>query len=105
MAKVPNKIMKIVNDFICEAVVDNIPIQQAILFGSYTNGKYHEWSDIDLAVVSDHFEGNSIFDAMMLFDTKLKVSIDLEIHPYRPEEFNEDNPFVKEILETGIRIV
>jgi hypothetical protein len=44
-------------------------------------------------------------DAMMLFDTKLKVSIDLELHPYRPEDFTEDNPFVKEILQYGIRII
>lgn len=105
MAKVPDKILKIIDDFIMEAGKDNIPIQQAVLFGSYSNGKYHEWSDIDLAVVSDKFEGNSIYDAMKLFDTKLKISIDLELHPYRPEDFNTDNPFVSEILKHGIRIL
>lgn len=105
MVKVPDNVLKIINDFIMESNKDNIPLQQVILFGSYAKGKYNELSDIDLAVVSDKFQGISIYDAMMLFDAKYKVSIDLELHPYRPEDFTEDNPFVKEILQEGIRII
>ncbi|MFH1051989.1 MAG: nucleotidyltransferase domain-containing protein [bacterium] len=105
MAQVPDKILKIINDFIREAAKDNIPIQQAVLFGSYSKGTYDEWSDIDLAVVSDRFDGNSIYDALKLLDSKRKVSIDLELHPYRPEDFSQDNPFVAEILEQGVRIL
>jgi len=33
------------------------------------------------------------------------VDPDIETHPYRPEDSNENNPFVKEILDNGIRIV
>jgi len=99
MVKIPDKILKIINNFIIEAEKDNIPIQQAILFGSYSKGYYNEWSDIDLAVVSDKFEGNTIYDALKLLDSKRRVSIDLELHPFRPEDFSDDNPFVNDIIK------
>ena len=35
---------------------------------------------------------------------KLSISSDLEVLPYTPEDFTEDDPFVKEIIETGIEI-
>jgi hypothetical protein len=35
----------------------------------------------------------------------IKADTSLEVHPFRPEDFAKDNPFVEEILETGIRIV
>jgi predicted nucleotidyltransferase len=34
-----------------------IPVHEVILFGSYAQGKAEEHSDIDLAVISDWFEG------------------------------------------------
>ncbi|MCX6155306.1 MAG: nucleotidyltransferase domain-containing protein [Candidatus Kapabacteria bacterium] len=105
MVEISDKIREIVIKFILEAKKDNISIDQAILFGSYAKGTNHEYSDIDLAVVSDNFEGIRFFDNVKLINAALKSSIDLETHPYRPEDFKEDNPFVKEILEYGVRIV
>jgi predicted nucleotidyltransferase len=104
MVKIPDQIVEIIKQFIDEARKDNINITDAILFGSYAKGTYNEYSDIDLAVVSDDFEGNCFYDNRKIRRSKLKASYDLETHTYRPEEFNEDNPFVKEILEYGIRI-
>lgn len=37
----------------------NIHILQAHLFGSYTKGTADEWSDIDLALVTDDFIGDN----------------------------------------------
>jgi len=105
MAKIPNLIIEIVNKFIKEAEKDNIRISQAVIFGSYAKGTNHEYSDIDLAVVSDDFEGISFYDNKKLTKAMLRTSIDLETHTYLPSEFNEDNPFVKEILEYGFRVV
>ena len=105
MVEIPNNIKEIVNKFVLEAKKDNITISQAVLFGSYAKGTNHEYSDIDVAVVSDDFIGIRIHDNIKLINAALKASIDLETHPYRPEDFNESNPFVKEILETGIRII
>ena len=105
MVKIPNQIVAIIQQFVLEALKLNIKISQAVLFGSYAKGTNHEYSDIDVAVVSDDFEGIRFYDNQKLFDAKYNTSIDLELHPYRPEDFTEDNPFVKEILETGIRII
>ena len=35
----------------------------------------------------------------------LSISSLLEIYPYKPEDFTEEDPFVREILKTGIQIV
>jgi predicted nucleotidyltransferase len=78
---------------------------KVFLFGSQTNGTAHNWSDIDLAVVSKDFVGDYFDDSQKIRRAKLNTSYDLEIHPFRPEDFTEDNPFVLEILKTGIRIV
>ncbi|MBM2813473.1 MAG: nucleotidyltransferase [Ignavibacteria bacterium] len=105
MAQIPDKITEIIKKFVAEATKDNIKISEAILFGSYAKGTNHELSDIDIAVVSEDFEGVSFYDCQKLTDAMLRTSIDIETHPYRPEEFTIDNPFVREILEYGIRIV
>lgn len=105
MVKVSDRIVAIVNKFVQEASKENIEISQVILFGSYAKGTYTELSDIDLAVVSEDFEGIRLFDNIKLGKPRVRTSIDIETHPFRPEKFNNSNPFVKEILENGIRIL
>jgi predicted nucleotidyltransferase len=82
-----------------------IHVQQAFLFGSYASGKHDEWSDIDLAIVSKDFIGNRFEDRNKIRKITLQVNSDISPMPYRPEDFNDSDYFVKEILETGIRIV
>ncbi len=82
-----------------------IRIVQAYLFGSSVRGSRHEWSDIDLAIVSPDFSGDPFEDSKILFPFILETERSIEVHPFRPEEFSSDNPFVKEILRTGVRII
>jgi uncharacterized protein len=105
MAQVPDHIIETIKKLVSEAERNQIHVEKAILFGSYAKGTYHEYSDIDVALVSEDFEGIRFYDNIKLMDTVLNTDSDIETHPYRPEEFNEDNPFVKEILTHGIRIV
>jgi predicted nucleotidyltransferase len=105
MAQVNAKILDIIRRFILEATKYNVHIQQAILFGSYAKGTNNEWSDIDIAIVSSDFIGLRYLDNQKISRPKLNISYDLETHPFRPEDFTEDNPFVKEILSSGIRIL
>lgn len=35
---------------------EGIPVKAGVLFGSYATGKAHEWSDIDLLVISPRFD-------------------------------------------------
>ncbi len=105
MVEIPNKVIEIIFKFIKEAKIDNINIEQAILFGSYAKGTQNKYSDIDLAVVSADFEGNRFKDNLKLAEAKLRTSIDLETHPFKTLDFTIDNLFVKEILKEGIRLV
>jgi predicted nucleotidyltransferase len=97
-------INNIVSKFV-NLVSDEFPIKTVYLFGSYANGNAREYSDVDLAIVSDKFEGSRFFDKKKLNKYILKTSIDLEVHPFRTVDFTEDNPFVKEIIHTGLKIV
>jgi len=105
MDKVSDRLIEIINRFVEESLKENIRISQVVLFGSHAKGTNNEFSDIDIAVVSEDFEGIRLFDNLKLGKPRVKTDIDLETHPYRPEEFNNANPFVKEILSYGIRIV
>jgi predicted nucleotidyltransferase len=51
-----------INKFVRGLEKNQIHIQQAILFGSYAKGTAKEWSDIDLALVSEDFSGIRFLD-------------------------------------------
>jgi predicted nucleotidyltransferase len=104
MAEIPDAALLIIDQFLSELALHDIKVEQAILFGSYAKGTFDEWSDIDLALVSATFAGERFKDREKMRRIKLKVSSLLEPVPYTPEEFNADNPFIKHLLETGIRI-
>lgn len=105
MAQIPDKISSIIELFLEELEKNNIKIEQAILFGSYTQGTYTSWSDIDLALVSSDFEGDRFKDRDKIRRIKLRISSDLEPIPYPPNEFTAADPFVKQILATGINVL
>ncbi|MBU2445156.1 MAG: nucleotidyltransferase domain-containing protein [Bacteroidetes bacterium] len=80
------------------------------LFGSYSIKNATEESDIDVAVVSKDFEGNRFKDrnkvAAVIIDAtypNLEFA-GFEIHPFKSENFTNDDPFVEEIKKTGKRI-
>lgn len=106
MAQKSNLVIeKTVKTYIEQLEKIGIHVQQAILFGSYANGKSDEWSDIDLAIVSQDFVGNRFDDRNRIRKITLQVNSDISPMPYRPDDFNDSDYFVKEILATGIRIL
>ena len=105
MAEIPDRVKRIISRFITELADKDIKVERAILFGSYAQGTFNEWSDIDLAIVSTAFTGERFSDRDKIRRIKLGVSCDLEPIPYNPVDFNTNNPFVKRILKTGIRVV
>jgi predicted nucleotidyltransferase len=82
-----------------------IKIKSAYLFGSVVNGKNTKYSDIDLAIVSDSFTGSRYDDRVKLNPYILKINTSLEVHPFTTKEFKANNPFAKEIMKNGKRIV
>lgn len=105
MAEIPDHILKAVKDYISLLNRNGLKISQAILFGSYVTGRYSELSDIDLAIVSDQFEGIRFHDRNRIRKYKFLINPDIEPLPFKKESFTKDDPFVREILETGLRVV
>jgi len=105
MAEVANQTIELVRKLIAQARKSQINITQAFLFGSYANGTNNQWSDIDVALVSDDFVGNRFLDLESIAEATVSTSIDIQPHLFRPEEFTEQNPLVKEILHSGIKVV
>jgi predicted nucleotidyltransferase len=105
MVKIPNRVRKIINLYLSSLKENGIQIQDAILFGSYARGKASKWSDIDLALVSECFEGVRFRDKNKIRRITISISSDLEILPFNPGNFTPDDPLVKEILDTGVRVI
>jgi uncharacterized protein len=105
VAKIPDQIRKIIDEYIRALENNHIHVRSAVLFGSYADGRANEWSDIDIALVSDSFDGDRFDDRSKIRRITLSVSSDLSPIPFRPEDFTPENPFAKEIMEKGVRIV
>ena len=105
MAHIPDHVKNTIEKYLVALEQHHIPVQHMFLFGSYAKGTYDEWSDIDLALISDIFEGSRMRDKRKIRPITLSVGSDIEVLPYKPGDFTPDDPFVKEILEAGIRIV
>jgi predicted nucleotidyltransferase len=88
-----------------ELLKEEIDVQCVYLFGSYVKGTNTKDSDIDILVVSDSFGDDVIEDRVKLMKIRRKVDYRIEPHPLRSSEFDLSNPFVREVLNTSIRIM
>lgn len=82
----------------------NIKIAQAYLFGSYVKGTATKWSDIDVALLTKEFIGDSFDFKFLLMKIAREIDLDIEPHPYLIAEFKKENPMASEAIKTGVRI-
>lgn len=92
-----------INKFI-EEIKKRYKVTAVILFGSYAKRTENEDSDIDIAVISDDFE--DIYDCMaILMGMTWDIDARIEPHPISTEDYEKtSNPFVQEIIDTGIKV-
>jgi len=105
MADIPDSIREKMTDYVRELNRHNIKVKTAIVFGSYASGNYHKWSDIDVALISDDFKGDSLLDTEMIANPTLKIDSRISPLTYRIEDFDETDLFIKKIVKTGVPIV
>src|SRR3989339_719981 len=105
MVEIPDQILNKINLYLDELNKNNIKVRKAILFGSYAKGNYNEWSDIDLAIVSDDFEGLRYNDLDKIRKYNAVTNWEISPLPYKSETFDINDIFIKEIIETGIPIL
>jgi predicted nucleotidyltransferase len=99
------KISDIVQQYVND-VQKQVKVNKAVLYGSYAKGNYDEQSDVDIAIFSESFTGkNSIEINSFLFSLARKYKeICIEPIGFNYEDLFDDNPFVKEILNSGKEI-
>jgi predicted nucleotidyltransferase len=79
-----------------------LPIEKVYLFGSYAKGTQREHSDIDVAVVVEHFDGDFFQVVSPLWRQTLEV--DARIEPVVVARDTDYAGFLDEIRNTGIEI-
>jgi predicted nucleotidyltransferase len=103
MALSEDKINEIIKGFIAR-LKQEIPIKEVILFGSYAHGKPKEYSDIDLAVISDWFEGKPKIENMQYL-SRIAAAYNslIEALPFTEEEYRnlDERSFFASIVKSG----
>ena len=95
--------INIAKQFVEAVNKSGVPIYAAYVFGSYAKGLQHEYSDIDLALISDIFTWNFIENNHKTSQLNYKY-YDIEVHHFNTQAFTNDDPFINEIKRTGIKI-
>jgi predicted nucleotidyltransferase len=90
-----------------EKIRPELPIERAYLFGSYATGRSHDYSDIDLAIVTPILNTeNSIAINQKIFSRASRYNVDLGPICFSPEEFEkEELPIILDIKQTGLEII
>ena len=103
MALSEDQVKKIIKGFIAE-LRQKIPIKEIILFGSYAQGNPQDYSDIDLAVISDWFEGKPRIENMQYL-SRIGAAYNslIEALPFTEEEYRnlDQRSFLASIIQSG----
>jgi uncharacterized protein len=98
-----NDAIKIINNFINDCRNINIIFEKVIFFGSLSHDSASEDSDIDLALVSENFTGDRFHNNILIAPVLIKY-LDIDAHTFPSYYFKNGDPFINEILRTGIVI-
>jgi predicted nucleotidyltransferase len=92
-------------DFISFLAKENPRIVKAFLFGSYARNLNKPDSDIDIALVVKDLSDDEVFDLQVqLLLMASKYDSRIEPHVFSNNDLETNNPFVFEIIKTGIEI-
>lgn len=103
---VNSEIKDIVIKFVNALINKGIQVEKAILFGSYLSGRYSNYSDIDIAIVSPDFGKDRFEEGKILFQTAWRVDPRIEPIPISSESYENDTwvPLIYEIRHNGLEI-
>lgn len=98
-------INRIVKTYIHSVLNHQTDLVTAYIFGSYARNKQKSESDIDVALVIDNLADKDRFDTQVkLMMLAAEIDSRIEPHPISKEEMLSKNPFVLEIIESGIKV-
>ena len=87
-----------------EPIMQATNITKLVLFGSYAKGTADKQSDIDICFFLDNYGGKERVDIIGELLGLIRNGEYFEPIVFPTSEIQNDNPFVKEILRTGIEI-
>ncbi len=94
-----------IDDYVRRLRENHIPVWRMYLYGSYAKGTQGIESDIDLAVFLDAEDIDGFQEEVELMRLRWDVDLRIEPHAFARSDFDEMDPYVKEIIKTGERIV
>jgi len=105
MAVSADSIKNIVRKYVRRLRENNIPVQQALLFGSYAKGTHQKDSDIDVAIISPLFKGDRFSDRRLIVPFRRGLDSRIEPMPFTQADFEEGGILIDEIKKTGQIII
>ncbi len=105
MALNPETIVDTIREYVAD-VKNSMPIDKVVLFGSYAKGTATEYSDVDLCFFSESFATMRSVDVvtnLLCIAGKYK-DVCIEPRAFPTSEIEKDNPFIREVLATGVEI-
>jgi len=96
-------VARIARDYVTD-VCRELPVDKAMLFGSYAKGYASEQSDIDICFFLNNYNGRRRVDLLaqiLGIGGKKYRGFFFEPIIFETSEIQNDNPFIREILSTG----
>lgn len=90
-----------------ERIRERFRPQTVIIYGSRITGQPDEWSDIDMVVVSERFEGQHFLDRLADFDDEVRPHRHVDAFCLTPDEFArllEQPSVVADAARTGLHV-
>jgi predicted nucleotidyltransferase len=89
--------------FVKDCQENGLSFHKVLLFGSAVREMTHEWSDIDLLLISDQFTDNVFENLKLYWKINIKYPL-IETHPYPTKYYYEGDAFIQEISRKSIEI-
>ncbi|NSW91701.1 MAG: nucleotidyltransferase domain-containing protein [Firmicutes bacterium] len=102
MDDILKKVEEIARDYVKE-VKKHVRVNKAFLYGSYAKGTYDEGSDLDIAIFSESFKDKKFVEVTAFLFSLARRYKEICIEPvgFSDIDMISDNPFIKEIIDTG----
>jgi predicted nucleotidyltransferase len=94
-----------IRDYVKTLEKNKVPVWRLYLYGSYAKNTFHSDSDIDLAVFWDRDDIDGLDEDIQLRMLSWEVDLMIDPHSFARTDFDETDPFVREIIATGERII
>jgi uncharacterized protein len=92
-----------VKSFIRDCKSNGLTFYKVFIFGSVAKGNMHEWSDIDLLLISDQFSENVFDNIKMYSKINAKYPI-IETHPYPTNYYKNGDSFIEQVTKESIEL-